>query len=78
MDLEDRVANDHPLRAIRVIVNDALAGLSEDFEGMYAKIVRPSIPPEKLRALLLQATLSRHSVSSHPKHSCPTFPGFVH
>jgi len=46
----------HPLRAIRAIVNEALEGLSADFERMYSPIGRPSIPPDRLlRALLLQA-----------------------
>jgi transposase len=47
---------DHLLRAIRAIVDEALEVLSADFERMYSRIGRPSIPPEKLlRALLLQA-----------------------
>jgi transposase len=62
VDLEDRVPKEHPLRAIRVIVNEALAGLSNDFAGLYAKDGRPSIPPERLlRALLLQAFYSIRS-----------------
>lgn len=53
---EARVPADHPLRAIRAIVDEALEVLSADFDGMYSRIGRPSIPPEKLlRALLLQA-----------------------
>jgi transposase len=53
---EARVPGDHPLRAIRAIVDEALEVLSADFERMYSPIGRPSIPPEKLlRALLLQA-----------------------
>lgn len=56
VDLEARVPKGHPLRPIRVIVNEALAALWTDFEGLYAKEGRPSIPPEQLlRALLLQA-----------------------
>ena len=56
VDLEDRVGRDHPLRAIRAIVNEALAGLAGDFSVLYSPIGRPSIPPEKrLRAMLLQA-----------------------
>src|SRR5512145_996855 len=59
VDLEARVRSDHPLRAIRVIVNEALAGLERDFAVLYAPIGRPSIPPEKLlRAMLLQAFYS--------------------
>lgn len=57
VDLESRVRRDHPLRPIRMIVNEVLASLSADFEAIYATGVgRPSIPPERLlRALLLQA-----------------------
>ncbi len=56
IDLEDRVPLSHPLRTIREIVNDVLVSLSSDFETMYARMGRPSIPPEQLlRALLLQA-----------------------
>jgi transposase len=59
---EARVPEDHPLRAIRNIVNEALAALSPEFEKLYAKSGRPSIPPEKLlRALLLQAFYSVRS-----------------
>ena len=54
--LEARIPTDHPLRAIREFVDEALAGLSRDFNRLYARDGRPSIPPERLlRALLLQA-----------------------
>ncbi len=53
---EARVPADHPLRAIRAIVDEALEVLSARFDALYASMGRPSIPPEKLlRALLLQA-----------------------
>ena len=56
IDLECRIPEAHPLRAIRAIVNAALADLNAAFEAMYSPIGRPSIPPEKLlRASLLQA-----------------------
>jgi transposase len=52
---EQRVPKDHPLRPIRIFVNDALQALSPEFKRMYSEIGRPSIAPEKLlRALLLQ------------------------
>ena len=52
---EARVPQDHPLRPIRDMVNRALAELSGEFQAMYSREGRPSIPPEKLlRALLLQ------------------------
>src|SRR5947199_9227370 len=54
--LETRIAADHPLRAIRALVDEALAKLSRDFNRLYSREGRPSIPPERLlRALLLQA-----------------------
>jgi len=52
---EKRVPEDHPLRAIRAMVDVALHNMAGQFEAMYAKVGRPSIAPEKLlRALLLQ------------------------
>jgi transposase len=54
--LEERVPQDHPLRAIRRITDRALEQLSPRFGALYVHLGRPSIPPEKLlRALLLQA-----------------------
>ncbi|MBW8727285.1 MAG: IS5 family transposase [Inquilinus limosus] len=62
VDLEARVRRDHPLRAIREIVNEVLSALAEDFAALYSPLGRPSIPPEKLlRALLLQAFYSIRS-----------------
>ena len=56
------VPRDHPLRAIRPVVNAALARLSPDFARLYALTGRESIAPEKLlRALLLQAFYSVRS-----------------
>lgn len=64
-----RVPADHPRRAIRVIVDAALEGLSSELETLYSPIGRPPacagaglIAPEKLlRALLLQAFYSVRS-----------------
>ena len=54
--VERRIPPDHPLRAVRMLTDEALAGLSRDFDKLYARDGRPSIPPERLlRALLLQA-----------------------
>ena len=53
---EDRVRQDHPLRAIRRMTDEALTALSPRFARMYSDMGRPSIPPEQLlRALLLQS-----------------------
>ena len=59
---EERVPQDHPLRPIRVMVNEVLNELSRDFTRIYSSHGRPSIPPEQLlRALLLQVLYSIRS-----------------
>src|SRR5258706_7606447 len=59
---EARVRKDHPLRAVRAMVDEALAQLSGSFAAMYADVGRPSIAPEKLlRAQLLQMLYSIRS-----------------
>ena len=59
---ESLVPQEHPLRAIRLLVNAALERLSPAFAAIYADSGRPSIPPEKLlRALLLQALFTVRS-----------------
>jgi len=53
--IEDRIPSDHPLRAMRRLVDPLLVELSPRFQALYSAIGRPSIPPEQLlRALLLQ------------------------
>jgi transposase len=60
--LEQRVPPEHPLRAIRQMVDTALRGLWDRFEALYAQTGRPSIAPERLlRALLLQILYSIRS-----------------
>jgi transposase len=61
--LEDFVPGDHPLRAIRELLNTALKEMDTQFSAMYAsKRGRYSIAPEKLlRALVLQALCSIRS-----------------
>jgi transposase len=62
MSPETRVVGDHPLRAIKKLVDVALAELSSAFDGMYAECGRPSIPPERLlKATLLMAFYSVRS-----------------
>jgi transposase len=54
--LEQRIPSDHPLRAIRGLVNEVLSRLSGRFDELYSHTGRPSIAPEYLlRATLLQA-----------------------
>jgi transposase len=60
--LEDYVPADHPLRSIRLPVNEALVRLNGLFRPIHADRGRDSIAPEKLvRALLLQVFYSIRS-----------------
>jgi transposase len=60
--LEDRIPAAHPLRGVRRLADEVLAEMSKDFDGLYATVGRPSIPPERLfRALLLQVFYSVRS-----------------
>lgn len=59
---EERIPQDHPLRAIRRTVDGVLKAMSKEFDAMYANSGRHSIPPERLlRALLLQLFYSIRS-----------------
>jgi len=59
---EQRVRQNHPLRAIRAMADLALWNMSARFDQMYASTGRPSIPPEKLlRAQLIQMLYSVRS-----------------
>ena len=61
--LEERVPPDHPLRIIKRIADAVLDHMSGDFDRMYSKIGRASIPPERLlKALLLISLYSIRSV----------------
>jgi transposase len=63
--LDDFVPTSHPLRDIRVMVNQALDKLEDLFASMYENPIkggRPSIAPEKLlRAMVLQVLYSVRS-----------------
>ena len=59
---EQRVPKEHPLRAIRTLGDGVLHDMSREFDGLYATVGRPSIPPERLlRAQLLQIFYSIRS-----------------
>ena len=60
--LEQRVPEEHPLRAVRKLVDQVLGEMSASLESLYSKVGRPSVPPERLlRALLLQVFYSVRS-----------------
>lgn len=53
--LEDRIPKSHPLRKLRFLVDALLATMDKQFEAVYARTGRPSVPPERLlKAMLLQ------------------------
>ena len=67
--LDEFVPPSHPLRAIRDILNTALASLDAKFDSMYAPTGRDSIAPEKLlRALVLQAVYGIRSERALCEH----------
>ena len=56
INVEQLIAGDHPIRAIKAMCDRVLAGLAEHFEELYAGQGRPSIPPEMLlKGKVLQA-----------------------
>jgi len=59
---EQRVPKDHPLRAVKVYADTVLKGMSQEFDAMYSKMGRPSIPPERL--LKAQLLIALYSVRS--------------
>jgi transposase len=53
---EQRVPQNHPVRAVKKLADAALEELSPTFSEMYSAVGRPSIPPERLlKASLLMA-----------------------
>ena len=59
---EDLIPADHPIRRIRKVVDEVLAELDGEFEAMYARVGRPSVPPEQLlKATVLMAMYSIRS-----------------
>jgi transposase len=62
IDIEAWIAADHPLRAVKRRADEVLGSMKRDFDRAYAKVGRPSIPPEMLlKSLLLQALYSIRS-----------------
>ena len=62
IDVEDLIEADHPLRAIKRMVEEALKDMSRAFTAAYSSTGRPGIAPERLlKALLLQSLYSIRS-----------------
>src|SRR6266508_3703030 len=59
---EDFIPTDHPIRRIRKVVDEVLAELDPEFDAVYSRIGRPSVPPEQLlKATVLMALYSIRS-----------------
>lgn len=62
MSPETLVPKRHPSRDVKRMADECLGGLSETFDQMYARVGRPSIPPERLlKSMLLMALYSINS-----------------
>lgn len=57
--LESLIPEDHPLRKIRALCDEAMLPLNSAWESQYSSVGQPGVPPQVLlRALLLQALYS--------------------
>jgi transposase len=67
--LDGLIPEDHPLRAIKRMVEDSLKALDEQFARMYSSFGRPGIPPERLlKGLLLQILFTIRSERALMEH----------
>lgn len=67
--VEDFVPQEHPLRGIRKLIDQALSELNDKFEQLYADEGRSSIAPERLiRASLLQVLFTIRSERQLVEH----------
>ena len=57
VNLDERVPPDHPLRIIKRVADDVLDRMTADFDTMYSRIGRASVPPERLQKSLLLISL---------------------
>jgi transposase len=55
--LESLVPQNHPLRPIKKMADEALAAMSRTFAACYSQTGRPSVPPERLIKAVLLMTL---------------------
>jgi len=69
INIEERIAQDHPLRRVKVLADLVLRTMSAQFDALYAEGGRPSIAPERLlRASLLQCLFSIRSERALVEH----------
>ena len=57
VDLEERVPKDQPVRTIKAVADEAMERLSPEFDRMYSKVGRASVPPERLLKASLPISL---------------------
>ena len=57
VNLDECVPPDHPLRIIQQVADDVLSRMSDDFDRMYSRVGRASVPPERLLKSLLLISL---------------------
>ena len=66
---ESLIPADHPLRAIKRMVEENLKALDGQFARMYSSYGRPGIPPERLlKGLLLQILFTIRSERALMEH----------
>ncbi len=66
---ESLIADDHPLRPIKTMVEESLKAMDDRFAKMYSSFARPSIPPERLlKGLLLQVLFTIRSERALMEH----------
>jgi len=59
---EDLIPKDHPIRRVRKVVDEVLVEMDGEFDAMYSRVGRPSVPPEQLlKATILMALYSVRS-----------------
>ena len=69
VNIEERIAAEHPLRRVKVLADLVLRSMSPTFDSLYAQGGRPSIAPERLlRASLLQCLFSIRSERALVEH----------
>ncbi len=76
LSVEDRIPAEHPLRAMHALIMPSLTALSPRFAPLYARMGRPSIPPERLlRAVRLQVL---YTIRSEQQLDLPRKSGRAH
>lgn len=63
LDVESMIPEEHPIREMKILADDALGAIKGRLDGLYSSVGRGSIPPEQLlKALVLQTLFSIRSL----------------